>query len=79
MRPAQKRFQMKTVSVALLGLILGFFFSEALAAIAGMIGFAMFSSTPSGPVLWILRSLPVVSAITCAVAAVAVHLRRRSG
>jgi ABC-type nitrate/sulfonate/bicarbonate transport system permease component len=67
---------MKTVFVALLGLILGFIFGEALAAIAG---FAMFSSTPFGPVLWILRILPVVSAIACAVVAVAVDLRRKSG
>ena len=68
---------MKTVFVALLGLVLGFSFGEALAAMAGMIGFAAFSSTPSGLVLWILRSLPVVSAIACAVAAVAVDLWRR--
>jgi len=78
-RAAKRRFQMKTVFVTLLGLVLGFFFGEALAAMAGMIGFAMSSTTPSGPVLWILRSLPVVSAITCAVAAVAVDLRRRAG
>ena len=70
---------MRTVFVALLGLILGFFFGEALAAIAGMINFAVPSSTPSGPVLWILRILPVVSAIACAVVAVAVALRRRPG
>jgi hypothetical protein len=70
---------MKTVFVALLGLVLGFFYGEALAAMAGMIGFAAFSSTPSGLVLWILRSLPVVSAIACAAAAVAVDLWRRPG
>jgi hypothetical protein len=70
---------MRTVFVALLGLILGFFLGEALAAIAGMIGFAVFSSTPSGPVLWILRSLPVVSAIACVVVAVTIALRRRPG
>ena len=70
---------MRTVFVALLGLILGFFFAEALAVIAGMIGFAVFSSSPSGPVLWILRILPVVSAIACAVVAVAVAFRRRPG
>jgi hypothetical protein len=70
---------MRTVFVALLSLILGFFFGEALAMIAGMIGFAAFSSTPSGPVLWILRIRPVVSAIACAVVAVAVSLRRRPG
>jgi hypothetical protein len=64
--------------VALLGLILGFFFGEALAAIAGMIGFAAFSSAPAGPVLWILRSLPVVSAIAGAAAAVVVDLRLRA-
>ncbi len=70
---------MRTVLVALLGLMLGFFFGEALAMIAGMTGFAVFSSTPSGPVLWILRILPVVCAITCAVVAVAVAFRRRPG
>ncbi len=68
---------MRTVFVALLGMVLGFFIGEALAAMAGMIGFATFSSIPSEPVLWILRSLPVVSAIACAVAAVTVDLRRR--
>lgn len=70
---------MRTVLVALLGLILGFFLGEALAATSGMIGFAVLSSTPSGPVLWILRSLPIVCAVACAVAAVAVDLRRRPG
>ena len=70
---------MRTIFVALLGLLLGFFLGEALAAMAGMICFAAFSSIPSGPMLWILRSLPVISAITCAVAAVAVNLRRRPG
>jgi hypothetical protein len=70
---------MKTVFVALLGLILGFFFGETLAVIGGMIGFAVFSSSPSGPVLWILRILPVVSAIACAVVAIAVAFRRRPG
>ena len=70
---------MRTVLVALLGVIPGFFFGEALAAMAGMVSFAAFSSTPAGPVLWILRSLPVVCALACAVAAVAVDLRRRTG
>ena len=42
---------MRTVSIALLGLVLGFFFGEALAAMAGMISFTVFSSTPSGLVL----------------------------
>ena len=70
---------MRTVFMALLGLVLGFFFGEALAAMAGMISFAVFSSTPSGLVLWMLRSLPVVSALACAVVAVAVDLRRRAG
>lgn len=70
---------MRTVFIALLGLVLGFFFGEALAAMAGMISFAVFSSTPSGLVLWMLRSLPVVSALACAVVTVAVHLRRRAG
>ena len=69
---------MRTIVVGLLGLILGFFFGEVLAATAGMVGFATFSSTPSGPLLWILRSLPIAAAIGCAVAAVAVDLRRRS-
>jgi hypothetical protein len=70
---------MRTILVALLGLLLGFFFGETLAAMAGMISFAAFSSIPSGPMLWILRSLPVISAIACAVAAVALNLRRRPG
>ncbi len=39
---------MRTLFIALLGLVLGFFFGEALAAIAGMISFAVSSSTPSG-------------------------------
>ena len=62
---------MRTELIALLGLILGFFCGEALAAVAGTISFALFSSTPSGLVLWMLRSLPVV----CALA----HVRRRNG
>lgn len=69
---------MRSIFVGLLGLVLGFFLGEVLAATAGMLGFAAFSSTPSGPVLWILRSLPGIFAIGCAVAAVAVDLRRRS-
>ncbi len=68
---------MRTIFVALLGLLLGFFLGEALAAMAGMICFVAFSSIPSGPRLWILRGLPVISAIACAVAAVAVDLWRR--
>ncbi len=39
---------MRIVFIALLGLVLGFFFGEALAALAGMISFIVFSSTPSG-------------------------------
>ena len=39
---------MRTLFIALLGPVLGFFFGEALAAMAGMISFAVFSSTPSG-------------------------------
>ena len=70
---------MTTILVALLGLPLGFFFGEALAAMAGMISFAAFSSIPSGLMLWILRSVPVISVIACAVAAVALNLRRRPG
>lgn len=77
-RAAKRRFLVRTVVVGLLGLILGFFFGEMLAATAGMVGFATFSSIPSGPLLWILRTLPVIAAIACAVAAVAVYLRRRS-
>jgi hypothetical protein len=42
---------MRTIFVALLGLLLGFFLGEALAAMAGMICFAAFSSIPSGPML----------------------------
>jgi hypothetical protein len=70
---------MRTVLVALLGLILGFFFGELLAATFGMIGFAVLDSAPSGPLLWILRSLPIVGALAGAVAAVAVVNRRRAG
>jgi hypothetical protein len=70
---------MRTVLVALLGLILGFFVGEALAAASGMIGFAALGGTPSGPLLWLLRSLPVVCALAGAVAAVAVVDRRRTG
>jgi hypothetical protein len=70
---------MRTAFVALLALLLGFCTGEALAAMAGMISFAAFSSTPSGPALWILRSLPIVSALACAVVAVAVDLRRKAG
>ena len=69
---------MRIVFIALLGLVLGFFFGEALAAMAGMIDFTMLSSTPSGLVVWVLRSLPLVSALACAVVAVAVYLRRRA-
>ena len=70
---------MRTVFVALLGLVLGFFVGETLAATSGVIGFAVFDGTPSGPLLWILRSLPIVCALAGAVAAVAVDNRRRSG
>ena len=70
---------MRIVFIALLGLVLGFFFGEALAAMAGMISFTVFSNTPSGLVLWMLRSLPVVSALACAVVTVTVYLRRRAG
>ena len=70
---------MRTVLLALLGVALGFFLGETLAAMAGMIGFAAFGSAPSGPVLWILRSLPIVCAIAGAVAAFAVDIRRRPG
>jgi Family of unknown function (DUF5957) len=65
---------MRTVLVAPLGMLLGFFIGEALAATAGMISFAAFGSIPSGPALWILRSLPVLSAIACAIA---MTLRRK--
>ncbi len=70
---------MRTLFIALLGLVLGFFFGEALATIAGMISFAVFSSTPSGLMLWMLRSLPVVSALVCAIVTAAVYLRHRAG
>ena len=70
---------MRIVFIALLGLVLGFFFGEALAAMAGMISFTVFSSTPSGLVLWMLRSLPVVSALACAAVTVTKYLRRRAG
>ena len=70
---------MRIVFIALLGLVLGFFFGETLAVMAGMISFTVFSSTPSGLVLWMLRSLPLVSALACAVVTVAVYLRRRAG
>lgn len=70
---------MRTVILALLGLIPGFFFGELLAATFGMIGFAVFDSATSGPLLWTLRSLPIVCALAGAVAAVAVVNRRRSG
>jgi hypothetical protein len=46
---------------------------------AGMISFTVFSSTPSGLVLWMVRSLPLVFALACAVVTVAVYLRRRAG
>jgi hypothetical protein len=69
----------RIVFIALLGLVLGFFIGEALAAMAGIINFTMFSSTPSGLVLWVLRSLPLVSALACAVVTVAVYLRHRAG
>ena len=70
---------MRIVFIALLGLVLGFFFGEALAAMAGMISFTVFSSTPSGLVLWMVRSLPLVSALACAIVTVAAYLRRRTG
>jgi hypothetical protein len=69
----------RIVFIALLGLVLGFFFGEALAAMAGMISFTVFSNTPSGLVLWMVRSLPLVSALACAVVTVAVYLRRKAG
>ena len=69
---------MRNVLVVLLGLVLGFSLGEMLAAAAGMIGFAASDGIPSEPVLWLLRSLPIIAAIGCAVAAVAVELRRRS-
>ena len=70
---------MRTVLVALLGLTLGFFVGEVLAATSGMICFAAFGGVPSGPVLWILRSLPIVCALAGAVAAGAVDHRRKTG
>jgi hypothetical protein len=70
---------MRTVFIALLGLVLGFFFGKALTMMAGMSSLAMFSSTPSGLMLWMLRTLPVVSALACAVVTVTVYLRRRAG
>jgi hypothetical protein len=70
---------MRTALLALLGLVLGFFAGEVVAATFGMISFAAFDGTPFGPVLWILRSLPIVCALAGAVAAVAVANRRRSG
>lgn len=71
---------MKTVLIALIGLVLGFFCGEAIATMAGIISFAVFSSsTPSGPVLWMLRSLPFVCALACAIVVVNVYLRRRPG
>jgi len=72
-------FQVRIVFIALLGLVLGFFFGEALAVMAGMISFTVFSSTSSGLVLWMLRSLPLFSALACAIVSVAVYLRRRTG
>ena len=45
---------------------------------AGMISLAVFSSTPSGLVLWMLRRLPFVCALACAIVVVAVYLRRRA-
>jgi uncharacterized membrane protein len=70
---------MRAVLLGSLGMILGFFFGELLAATFGMIGFAVFDSALSGPLLWILRSLPIVCALAGAVAAVAVANRRRAG
>lgn len=70
---------MRTVLLALLGLILGFFAGEVVAAAFGMIGFVAFDGAPFGPLLWVLRSLPIVGALAGAVAAVAVANQRSSG
>jgi hypothetical protein len=37
LRVAKRSFHLRTVSITLLGLVLGFFFGEALAAMVGMI------------------------------------------
>ena len=70
---------MRTVLLALLGLVLGFVAGEMVAATLGMISFAAFDSAPFGPVLWILRSLPIIGALAGGVGAIVVYRRRRKG
>lgn len=67
---------MRTVIIALLGLIVGFFVGEAVAVLIGLTTNWLFEGPPSG--LWILKSLPIVLAISGATALSILDLRLRS-
>jgi len=66
----------RTVIVAILGLVTGFFVGEALAVFIGITTNQLSDGPPPG--LWILRSLPVVLAITGAIATPILDIRHRS-
>lgn len=69
---------MRTLVVAILGLIVGFFVGEALAAFIGITTNQLSEGVPPDPALWILRSLPFIFAIVGAIAASVLDIRRGS-
>jgi Family of unknown function (DUF5957) len=68
---------MRTVVLAILGLIVGFFVGEALAVLIGVTTNLLSDSAPPGSVLWIFRPLPFVFAIAGATALPALDSRSR--
>jgi hypothetical protein len=66
----------RTVIVAILGLVAGFFVGETLAVLIGITTNQLSGGAPPG--LWILRSLPFVFAIACAIATPILDIRHRS-
>ena len=69
---------MRTVVLAILGLVLGFFAGEALAAAIGIATNALSGDAPPDPTLWVLRSLPFIFAVAGALVAPIMVSRRGS-
>ena len=67
---------MRTVVLSILGMIAGFFVGEALAVLIGITTGQLSDAAPPG--LWILRSLPLVFAITGAITVPVLYIRRGS-
>lgn len=70
---------MRTTILAILGLIVGFFVGEAMAAFVGIATHQISGGMPSGVVLWILRPLPFIGAVAGAIALPALIGQRGPG